>query len=328
MKVKGKHILVTGGTGMIGQAIVRHLQDAGADVATLSRRGARAGNPEHHAVTGDINDPTTLDFTGFDAVVHGAAFVGFGLSPEKEGVLMQTNVEGTRNVLDAAVKAGCKKVVHVSSVAALGATHGRPRGEDWFHERPLEFTTAYERSKYEAHKLLLAEDRIETAAVMPSIVLGLGDSSSGLILKSYLKGRMKLKPDHPGRAGFVHVEDVAAATVLALEKGKGPYVLNETDMTLPQLFDRFEATTGVPAPKRVVPFFAIKAGGAVINPVARLFGKPGLLNKDFIRSLERDSQFDATRARTELGWDPDMDRHLADDAALWRRHAAEGPVTA
>lgn len=134
--VAGARVLVTGGTGMIGQAIVRHLQQAGADVTTLSRRGARPGNPDHTALAGDINDPDSLDFQGVDAVVHGAAWVGFGLSPEKEVQLMHTNVEGTRNVLDAAARDGVRKVVHVGSVAALGDCMGKPRDERWFHERP------------------------------------------------------------------------------------------------------------------------------------------------------------------------------------------------
>lgn len=317
VRIKGKHILVTGGTGMIGQAILRHLQDAGSDVTTLSRRGARDGNPDHESRIGDITDPATLEFAGFDAVVHGAAFVGFGLPPDKEALLMRTNVDGTRNVLDAAARDGVKKVVHVSSVAALGATYGKCRDESWFHERPHEFNSAYEKSKFEAHGILLAEDRVDTAAVMPSVVLGLGDSSSGLLLKAYLNGRFPVRPDHPGRIGVVHVEDVAAGTLLALQKGDGPYVLNETALTLPQLFDRFEAATGVPGPTRVLPFGVLRAGAAVAEPVAKMFGKRARLNKDFMRSLARDSDFDATRARTELGWVPDMDRHLRADAAAW-----------
>lgn len=303
---------------MIGQAVVRHLQQAGADAATLSRRGARKGNPEHTALRGDVSDPTTLDFRGCDAVVHAAAFVSFGLPEKKQKVLQHTNVDGTRHVLDAAVRDGVRKVVHVSSVAALGDTQGVRRDEDWFHERPTVFQSAYERSKYEAHKVLLEERRIDRAAVMPSVVLGLGDSSSGIVLRSYLERRWPLVIDSPGRIGFVHVEDVAAATVLALARGDGAYLVDEVDLTVPQLFQRLERATGVAAPRRVLPFTALRLAAAVAEPVSHLLGRRAALNRETVRSLAMDHLYDTTRARTELGWGPDMDRHLAVDAARFR----------
>lgn len=307
-RVAGAKVLVTGGTGMIGQAIVHHLQDAGAEVTTLSRRGARPGNPDHTALAGDINDADSLDFRGFDGVIHGAAWVGFNLSPEKEVQLMHTNVEGTRNVLEAAARDGVRKVVHVSSVAALGDCLGKARDESWFHERPETFQSAYERSKYEAHKILLAEERVETAAVMPSVVLGLGDSSSGLLLKRFLQGRLPVVLKHPGRLAFVHVDDVASATVAALERGSGPYVLSERSMHLPDLFDLFAEVSGKRRPRLRIPFTVIKAA-------AKLTGGIGAFNADFVRSLAVDSEYIGDRARAELGWMPDLEARLRDDAA-------------
>lgn len=310
MRVKGKRVLVTGGTGMIGQAIVRHLQEAGAEAVTLSRRGPRAGNPEHEAVEGDVNDADSLDFTDFDAVIHAAAWVGFGLNAEKEVQLMHTNVEGTRNVLDAAARDGVKKVVHVSSVAALGDCQGKPRDESWFHERPATFQSAYEASKYEAHKILLAETRVKTAAVMPSVVLGLGDSSSGLLLKRFLQGKIPASIQHPGRLAFVHVEDVASATVSALAKGSGAYVLSEDSMTLPELSGLFASLSGKRAPRLRIPYGLLKAGAAVTGGV-------GSFNKDFVRSLGTDSEYIGDRARKELDWAPDMVAHLRHDVATF-----------
>jgi dihydroflavonol-4-reductase len=303
---------------MIGQAIVRDLQRAGAGVATLSRRGARPGNPDHTALTGDVSEAASLDFRGFDAVVHAAAFVSFGLPAKKQRVLHTTNVEGTRNVLDAAARDGVRKVVHVSSVAALGDTLGERRDESWFRERPQVFQSAYERSKYEAHRILLDESRVERAAIMPSVVLGLGDSSSGVVRRAYLERRWPVVIDHPGTIGFVHVEDVAAATRLALERGDGAYIVDEAAMTVPQLFARLESVTGVPAPRRVLPFTLLRIGAAVAEPISHLLGKRAALSREYVRSLAKDHRFDATRARQELGWDPDMDRHLAADAARFR----------
>ena len=132
-------IAVTGGTGMIGRVLCRHLQEAGHEPVALSRRGTPVDGIESRAA--DILAPD-LDLEGFDQVIHGAAFVGFGLSKEKEALMHRTNVEGTRNVLDAAVRAGIQRALHVSSVAAIGRTGGVPRDASWIDERPQVFHSA------------------------------------------------------------------------------------------------------------------------------------------------------------------------------------------
>lgn len=319
MRVKGKSVLVTGGTGILGEAIVQDLHDAGAQVTTLSRRARPHPVPDVTAQAGDVTDSDTLDFRDHDLVVHGAAFVGFGLTKEKEAVMHRTNVGGTRNVLDAASRDGIKKVLHISSVAAIGRTGETPRDEEWVWQRAPRFHSAYERSKYEAHKLALTHGGVDMAAVMPSIILGLGDTSSGLLLKRYLEGRFPARIDHPGRLAWVHARDVAQGARLALEKGDGAYVLSEMEMTLPELLDRFERITGVPGPRLRVPFWALRAGAAVGQPLANLFGRRAAVNKDFVRSLREGAAFRSCRARSELGWEPDMDAHIAADARAFRQ---------
>ncbi|MGB1585454.1 MAG: NAD-dependent epimerase/dehydratase family protein [Thermoplasmatota archaeon] len=290
-------IAVTGGTGMIGRVLCRHLGDQGHDVVALSRRGQEV--PGITVQSANILDPS-LDFSGFDQVVHAAAFVGFGLSKQKAALMHRTNVDGTRNVLDAAVAAGIERVLHVSSVAAIGRTGGIPRDAAWIDRRPQEFHSAYERSKYEAHIQAHRRDDVDVVSVLPSIVLGHGESSSGLLVKAYLERRLPAVPRHPGRLAFVHVEDVAAGAVAALERGSGAYVLSEDSMDLPTLFSRLETATGVPAP-REIPFWLLRLAAPFVPA----------LNRDFMRNLALDTAYDSSRARDELGWRPNMDRHLA-----------------
>lgn len=318
MRLQGKSALVTGGTGVLGEALVRDLHDAGMAVTTLSRRGGVPPVPEVTGLRGDVTDPDTLDFRDHDVVVHGAAFVGFGLTRQKEAVMHRTNVEGTRNVLDAAARDGVKKVLHVSSVAAVGRTGDVPRDEEWVWQRAPRFHSAYERSKYEAHRIALAHEGVPVAAVMPSIVLGLGDTSSGLILKRYLQGDFPARVDHPGRLAWVHARDVAQGARLALEKGDGAYILSEMEMTLAELLDRLERVTGVPGPRLRIPFWALRAGASVAQPLAHLLGRRAPVNQDFIRSLKEGSAYDSRRARAELGWEPDMDRHIRADLQAFR----------
>lgn len=294
-------IAVTGGTGMIGRVLCRHLQEAGHEPVALSRRGTPVDGIESRAA--DILAPD-LDLEGFDQVIHGAAFVGFGLSKEKEALMHRTNVEGTRNVLDAAVRAGIQRALHVSSVAAIGRTGGVPRDASWIDERPQVFHSAYERSKYEAHRVAHGRDDIDVVSVLPSIVLGLGDTSSGLLLRAFLDRKLPVTPRHPGTLAFVHVEDVAAGAVSALQRGSGAYVLSEASMDLPTLFARFEAATGVPAPKRTVPFWAVRMAAPFVPA----------LNRDFVRNLALDTAYDTHRTEVELDWHPNMDVHLAADA--------------
>jgi dihydroflavonol-4-reductase len=315
VKLKGKAIAVTGGTGMIGQAICRHLADAGANVTALSRHGMPMPD-EIASAKADILD-AALDLSDYDTVVHAAAFVGFGLSKQKEALMHRTNVEGTQNVLDAAVRAGMKRALHVSSVAAIGRTGGVSRDEDWVWNRPLKFHSAYEHSKYDAHVHALHRKDIDVVSVMPSVVVGLGDSSSGLLLKRFLQLKIPLVPRHPGSIAVVHVEDVAAGTVVALEKGSGAYVLNQESVSVPELFARFSRATGAPLPKMSAPFWSLRAA-ASLEPVLRALGMRPAMSKDFVRSLRSHTVFDARRAKHDLGWSPDMDRHLAADGQNWQ----------
>lgn len=305
VRIKGKSIAVTGGTGMIGRAICRHLHEAGAHVTTLSRRAAKMPSGIESRAA-DILTPG-LDLSDFDTVVHGAAFVGFGLKPDKEALMHRTNVEGTRDVLDAAVRAGIKRVLHVSSVAAIGRTGGVSRDASWIAQRPQVFHSAYEKSKYDAHMLAHARQDVDVVSVLPSIVLGLGDTSSGLLLKAYLERKIPVVPRHPGSLAFVHVEDVATGAIKALQHGSGAYVLSEASMNLPALFARFEAATGVPAPRRSVPFWLLKAAAPFVPA----------LNADFVRNMALDTAYDTSRTVAELDWHPDMDAHLARDGAAY-----------
>ncbi len=322
MKLKGKHVVVTGGTGLVGQTITRQLLEKGATVTSLSRRAqAPPGFPEGATVAkGDVTDRASLDFSNADVVIHTAAWVGFGLSPRKRELLMRTNVDGTQNVLNAAVTGNVERFLHVSSVAALGRNTRRGRlAEDAADEPRNRFQSTYEKSKYQAHQLVMHGDHgLDAVAVLPSVILGLSDSGSGLLLTRYLQGKMPVVVSGDKPTGFVHVEDVADGCLRALENGEGTYVLNETSMTQADLVRVLEETTGVVAPTRKVPIALLWPMVAAAEAAARVTQRTPALSFEVLQGLATNLIYDSSRARGELGWKPDLRTHLRADAARWR----------
>ncbi|HWG91490.1 MAG TPA: NAD-dependent epimerase/dehydratase family protein, partial [Candidatus Thermoplasmatota archaeon] len=162
MHLQGKRAFVTGATGFLGPYLVEALLKRGAQVTALVRRPI---SPEAKAlaakgatlVEGDVTEVTTLEARGCDVFFHNAAVVGHGLTKRLRRHLFEVNVEGTRNALSAARRAGITRFVHTSSIAVIGDTRGEVADEG-FPRNPW-FRSYYEQSKLEAHLLVMgAED--------------------------------------------------------------------------------------------------------------------------------------------------------------------------
>lgn len=311
-----REVFLTGGTGFIGTQLARRMRDAGAEVTVMTRDAARA---EHLAEIGcdvhegDLTDPDTIDVHGADTVVHGAAWVAYGIPRAKEELFRETNVDGTKHVLQAAKDAGAERFCHLSSVAAIGPT---PAGL-YPEERAVEgryptYKSLYEETKHKAHVHVLEEHgSMRTTLPMPSVVLGLGSDFEGL-LRSYADGmRFGLKGDNP--TGFVHVQDTVDGILAAIEHGEGPYILNDRNLTFRELFALFEDVSGIPAPKRNLPVGLAKGLVSVLQTPHRLMGKVPPLSTELLRSLELPFTYSAQKARKELGWEPALEEHLAED---------------
>jgi nucleoside-diphosphate-sugar epimerase len=240
----GKKILVTGANGFLGSYLLVVLLQQGYQVRALVRNQKRPGwidpgqlkNVEW--VEGDILDIISLEeaMEGMDAVIHSAAMVSF--APQDSKQLYQVNTEGTNNVVNAAIEKKITRLVHISSVAALG----RVAGGGWVDEKatwkegPLH--THYARSKFQAelHAWRGYSEGLDTVIVNPSTILGYGnwEQSSCAIFKQLYEG---FRWYTGGLNGFVDVQDVARATVLLLEKSPGGqrYIVNGDTWTFQQL---------------------------------------------------------------------------------------------
>lgn len=255
-----KKILVTGGTGFLGSYILKALIEKGYQVRALCRSSKRPsyipgvilGKIEW--VDGDVLDVVSLDdaMKGIDAVIHAAAVVSFQRSDRQ--LMQSVNVEGTANVVNLALENNVTRLVHVSSVAALGRSEqgGEVNEEKKWEENKL--TTHYARSKFKAELEVwrgIAEG-LDAVIMNPSTILGYGDwhQSSCAIFRNIYKG---FNWYSPGINGFVDVEDTARAALLLLESNISGerFIINGDNWPFKQLMFTIADRFGVKRPDRL-----------------------------------------------------------------------------
>jgi nucleoside-diphosphate-sugar epimerase len=272
-------VFVTGGTGFIGGHVVRLLRERGDDVRALVRdpaKGSALRDLGCELIAGTLTDSAAVrdGIEGCDAVIHGAAVYEVGIPQSEHRAMYEANVLGTENVLRAALDAEVGKVVYISTVAAFGNTHGQVVDESYEHPG-LEFTSYYEQTKHEAHqvaKRLIAEEDLPCVIVQPGGVYGPEDHSAlGKQMSDFLAGRMPLIAFPDLGMNMVHVEDVAAGVLLALDAGKPgeSYVLGGQITTMRELIETLAQATDRKAPKRAIPTGLMKA----LTPIGPVVGK-------------------------------------------------------
>lgn len=311
MRFTGRRVFVTGATGFIGNVVTHKLLADGADVTCLVRKQTNAAALERAGakiVRGDITEPATLDLTGQHILIHAAAWVGHGLPAKKRAVMRKTNVGGTENILHAASRAGVAKVVHVSSIAALGGAMGMVTEDS---RRAPEFTSDYERTKTEAHSAALAS-ALAKAIPMPGVVLGRGGPFD-TILSMLAKGKLPGLPGDDAVKGWVHVEDTAEGVLLCALKGMGPYLLVDENMRSTELFVAALEEAGLRVPRRRVPSALLVNGAGVLERAYNLAGKTPPISRELLKSLTVPMTYDSSKARKELGWRPRLVQRLAED---------------
>ena len=314
-RVRRVRVFVTGGTGFIGGHLVRRLRERGDDVVALVRSPDKALELERvgvELVQGDLTDTDAIrrGLDGVDAAVHGAAIYKVGIPKSEHEHMYDTNVRGTERVLDAGVEAGVPKIVYVSTVNVFGNTHGDVVDEGY--ERSTSgngFLSYYDETKYKAHQV--ARDRIAKGApiviVQPGGVYGPKDHSEiGNMIGQFRSGRMPMVPFPNLGFNLVHVDDVAAGTTLALDKGEAgqAYVLGGEISTMRGMLEKVAQIDGKKPPGRALPTGLIKAIAPAGPVVGKLMGLPP--NVKELISASEDVTYWATdkKARERLGYAP------------------------
>lgn len=324
--------LVTGAGGFIGSAVVRSLLGRGRAVRVLLERGYAPrvdllSGLDVERVEGDVLDREGMAraLKGCDALYHLAAVYALW-SPQPERIY-EVNVEGTKTVLWAAYKAGLRRVVYTSSIAAVGRREdGAPADEDCaFGKADWEDGNAYIRSKWlsERDALRFASEGLDLVVVNPAFPFGWGDvgpTPTGTYIVEALRRRMP--GVFPGGFCAVDVDDCGEGHVLAEERGRAGrrYILGNHNVGYREFYSLVSEVSGVRVPLVRLPASLLGTSGWVLERWAdRVSHAPPRGTYKASRQVTRQLYFDNTRARTELGLPVTPLRETIEKAVRWFR---------
>ncbi|MBA3462033.1 MAG: SDR family oxidoreductase [Deltaproteobacteria bacterium] len=303
-------VAVTGASGLLGGNLAAELIAAGHEVVAIKRGGSKVKQLDDLAITwreGELGDVPALTraFEGCTAVFHCAAAVG--VIREVKPEMYAANVTGTSNVIEACLAAKVARLVHTSSVVAVGlSTNGQPCDEtaQWnFSEEGL--IDAYAITKRESEDVVTkVTDRLDAVIVNPTYMFGPRDArpSSGKMIIDVVNRRVP--GTTPGYNNFVDVRDVARGMIGAWHKGRRGerYILAGHDMTYRDVFTRIANVAGVKPPRFAIPRAVARLVGRWGDFIERR-GKHPLVNSTQIRYAFTDKfRFKSSKAATELGY--------------------------
>jgi dihydroflavonol-4-reductase len=300
-------VVVTGGAGFVGGAVVRRLRARGDEVVAVVRDSARAARLAELGVTiveGDLSDVAGLAaaLDGADGVIHAAGSYRVGIRTSERAAMWDANVGSTTRVLDAAAAAGTPRIVYVSTGNVYGNTQGRSVDESYRRDLDAGFLSWYDETKYRAH--VVAEQRIDAGAqviiVLPSQVYGRGDHTAvGEQLQLAHAGQLRYRALDDVGLCFVHADDLAAGIVAALDRGRigEAYNLAGPAATLREAISLAAGLGGHRPPPIRVPTGLLRR----MAPLGRQIGQPDL-GEVIAASAGVTYWFSAAKAAAELGF--------------------------
>ncbi len=291
-------VLVTGGTGYVGRAIVRALVRRDHSCVVLARAASGSGLPGR-LIDGDVRDRAAIDRAadGVDAICHAAALVSIWRARRED--FDEVNVGGFENAIDVCRARGLGRLVYTSSFLALPPTDRRPHGA----------ANDYQRTKIAGLALARAAAArgVPIVSMVPGVIYGPGAATEGnlvgRLVHDHLDGRL------PGIVGadkiwsFADVDDVAAAHVAALTRGETgrEYALGGDNAPQMRLFEILRLLRGTALPRRI-PYGIATALAYVEEGRASLFGRPPLLTRGAVEIFRHDWPLDSSQSVQTLGY--------------------------
>ena len=319
--------LVTGATGFVGSAVARTLAVAGWQVRALVRAGSDRRNLQHlplDLVVGDLANDASLDraLAGCQALFHLAADYRLGAREPQQ--LYRTNVEGTRNILSAAGRAGVSRVVYTSSVATIGLPADGSPGTEATPVALADMIGHYKRSKYLAEQLVCSAAQTGTSVVIvnPSTPIGPGDvkpTPTGQIVLDAASGRIPAYVDTG--LNIAHVDDVAAGHLMAFHRGRPGerYILGGEDMMLREILAAIALLVGRKAPRIRLPHTAVLPVAYVSEVFGKITGRTPRITLEGVRMARKRMFFSSEKAVRELGYQWRAPTKAFEDAVFWFR---------
>jgi dihydroflavonol-4-reductase len=323
-------VLVTGASGFVGSAVVRALLAAGYPVRAFVRSSSPRGNLEAldvETVEGDMLDGASVAraLTNVRFVMHVAA--DYRLWSADRAEIRRNNVEGTRTVMEAALRAGVERIVYTSSVAALALRPDSQAGDETMALSEAAAIGAYKRSKVAAQELvetMIARDALPAIIVNPSTPIGPRDirpTPTGRIIVEAASGRMPAYLDTG--LNLVHVDDVAAGHLAALTRGKigERYILGGQNVLLADMLRDIAKLVGRNPPRLRMSRRLLYPAAAVAEMMASRTGREPFLTLDGLRMARYRMFFTSEKAQRDLGFHARPYVEGLSDAIGWFRGA-------
>lgn len=319
-----KTAFVTGSTGFVGLNLIEQLTQQGWRVLALHRPGSATNYLDRFAiekVVGDINDSASLERgipSGVDAIFHiaGSTNMWSRRNAEQDRI----NIDGTRNMVEAALRAGAKRFVHTSSISAYGMQRGRI--DETAEQQGRTSWVNYQRSKYlsevEVRKGIARG--LSAVIINPAGIFGPYDRTSwARLIRLIYTERLPGLP--PGGLSFCHSREVAKAHIAAAERGRvgENYLLGGSDATFIQLAQVIGEVIGRKVPSKPTPPAAMLVVSRLANWMSYLTNRQPNITPEMVGQVTRNMFCDSTKAERELGFRAVSLRVMVEDAVNWLR---------
>jgi dihydroflavonol-4-reductase len=300
--------LVTGASGFLGWHVVQVLRQRGIPVRALVRKPQAVKDLDAEVVPGDLRDASSVEraMAGCGLVFHVAADYRLWVRDPSE--MFRSNVDGTRNVMDAARQAGVERVVYTSTVGCIGFVKGG-LGDENSAVTFSDMAGPYKQSKYQAEQVALeyARGGLPVVIVNPTTPVGEHDvkpTPTGKTIVDFLRGAMPAYIDTG--LNVVDARETAEGHWLACERGRvgERYILGSENLTLRQIFETLSAISGRPAPRTRIPWLVAWLAGVFSTGLANLTGKEPRVPIAAVQMARKKMWVTHAKAERELGFRP------------------------
>lgn len=317
-------VLVTGANGFLGAWLTKRLLDEGHQVKALIRKNSDLSelqNCKPEYVFGDVTDKTSLleNFRNQEVIFHLAGAIGYKKSLRP--LMDKVNVQGTQNVIETCEAIKIPKLIHLSSVVAIGSSFKPEILNEDSEYKIHNLNLGYFETKKKAEDLVIQaakQNRIQAVCVNPSTVYGFGDAKKGSRKNQVKVAREELGFYTSGGVNVVAVEDVIDGILLALQKGKNAerYILASENMTIKNLFESIAKAAAVKPPKFRIPNWVLHTMGMTSDILTEL-GIKANLSRENAYTATMFHWFDHSKAKNELGYNPRPAALAIENSVRW-----------
>jgi dihydroflavonol-4-reductase len=316
-----KPALVTGATGFLGWHVVQVLNQRGVPVRALVRRPEAARELDAELVVGDLRDAESVEraMAGCGVAFHVAADYRLWVRDSRE--MFRSNVDGTRNVLEAASRAGVERIVYTSTVGCIGFIKNG-LGDETTRATLADMAGPYKRSKFQAEQVALeyARKGLPVVIVNPTAPVGEHDvkpTPTGQTIVDFLRGAMPAYLDTG--LNIVDARETAEGHWLACERGRAGerYILGSENLTLREIFETLARISGRPAPRQRIPWIVAWMAGVISTGLAEVTGREPRVPLAAVQMARKKMWVSHAKAERELGFRPSPAAVALGKAAEW-----------